>query len=301
LAATAEAQLDSVDATVTAASAALSTAQADAASAATSAAELVLTAQQEAALAATGQAAAESVLATATAETDRLAFALLAAQEDLTLALDNIDDRATAIAFLESDLATSQASGVGALPTVVATGEPTEQTSGAGSDELPPLTGDFASEAGDIAFSYPDGWLALQLENGVMLVGSTEDAILRDGTMLEGEYLVQMVINFVTNINDLPAGSTPTDVAEELAELFASPPNPATLGAVSELTIGGRQAAVVSGEENGNAFRLFVTDLGNDLVLIAIAFSTPETMEAFEPLVVDMLASFEFDSSSTNP
>ncbi len=257
--------------------------------------------------AATAQAAAESDLATATAALDLAQFALESAQEDRSAALQQAWAAGTEIANQRSDVATAQAILSGAPtspPPLPTTAPPTHQPTATlllpsptpapttvNSADLP-LTGEFISRDDALRFNMPETWVSGELDNGIVLVGSSESVFQRTGSALSvGMFEIDIVRLPLTNLDKVTANTPISDVMTQV--IAATSTGDSTLTDVSEVTvydINGTPAARVQASEAGNVLVLTVLKpSAGDSVLLVFAYVLPDEINTFLPTLDRML------------
>jgi hypothetical protein len=266
------------------------------------------TAQAQIDMQATAQAGFDAALGTATAQVDLAEFARQAAEEDRATALAQFWIAATVVANQSDTQATAQAivSGVTAAPTAIPvtptlaptaaveanpTSSPNTQ-----SGAIPPLTATYTSSDKSFSFNYPEGWVAGDSGQGVILVVSSQDILQRSSSDLKsGELEIQMIVGPATNIRGVQAGATPTEVLKAVRDIYASQ-NTNQLSDSSEVTIGNHAGARFGGIEGNNAAVITVLDLGNGRIALTFAYMFPGETDRFTPVLDDILASLSYQA-----
>lgn len=306
-AAVAAERAEAVQATATAGAEALATAAAaseeEQANAAAAMADQLAELGAQAEAASTAQAAAQAALATVTAELDRAVFARESAEADRAAALEQAWAAATEMAAQQAQVATAQAivSGVTATPLpptpapAVATLPPTEAPA-----LRPALTSEFVSRDDGLRFAMPEGWVSAELDNGIILVGTSNSVFERSGSVLSaGMFEIDFIRLPLDNLGTLSPDSTVEDVMTQVIELSTSGDSgPTDLGDIRQFTIAGMEAARVEGSEGGNTLVLTVLKPEDGkTILLAFAYAVPGEMPDFLPILDDMLASLQLNAT----
>jgi hypothetical protein len=274
------------------------------AAAATAGADQLATMGAQIASAATAQTAAESELATATAALDLALFARESAEADRAAALEQAWAAATEIAGQQAQVATAQAILNGA-PTSAAPQSPTDvpatatlpEPTAAPTEASPAglsLDGEFISRDDSLRFNMPGDWVSGELDNGIVLVGSSNAVFQRVGSELSaGMFEIDFVRLPLANLDNLNADSPISEVMTQVIAVSSSGGSgPTNLGEVSVYDINGIPAARVEGDEGGNKLVLTVLKpVGVDTILLAFAYAIPDELPGFLPTLDNILNS----------
>jgi hypothetical protein len=293
----------------------VSTAQADVESA-----QAAVTAQAEAnatvaagatALAGTAQARLESAatsivdlsvnLGTATAQVNALVFAFNSAAEDRATAVSGLLAAQTQVSALDAELATAQVAAgerpsatprppASATPAQAATLAPTVTPEPAASAALE-LTQNFTTEAG-VRFRLPEGWNAQEGRNNIF-ISSNERAADPQADYQAGDYVV---ILFVINGEQLTGqkGLALAEMAQIVVQAFSDGDNPLTFDAVRESQVGDLPVAEARTNNDPINTTMLVASYGNDQFVAVLADSLLNESDVLSAIVKQILASFTF-------
>lgn len=247
---------------------------------------------------ATTQAGFDAALGTATAQVDLAQFALQAAEEDRATALANYWIAATVVAQQSSSQAGS--SPATAVPSTQAapTAIPTLQllpTAAVAPGTTPPLTETVTTNDKKLSLNYPQGWLAGEVQQGVLLIANSQAIIQRSSSDLQsGELEIEVVALPVTGIRGVSAGAKPEEALTAFRDIYLAQGNNATVGDVATLTIGQYDAARFAGKEGNNGVAVTILDLGNDIVALVFTYTYPGESDQFTQPLNDILATIQY-------
>ncbi len=300
IAATSGAQITAAAETAQAQSDALATAQA-------LGTQAVITAQAEMDSLATAGVDIAFQLGTATAQIDEAQFGREAAEADRQAALNLAWAAATALADTEDKLATAQAVIAGvtgtptALPPTPAQPSPTPAVTTAAEATAtsgPLVLGrTFTSRNARLRFDYPDGWVVEELDNGFIIVGSSQAVFEREGNTLgSGQYQIELLVGLAEGIRGVPAGGGVPEVVEALLGILAGGNTPPRMGLPTEVTVGSFSGSRVPGTEGANRFVMTVLDIGDGNVAIAFASSAVDELDALLTALDALLATIIYNA-----
>lgn len=239
-------------------------------------------------------------LSTATAQIDLAAFARESAEEDRLAALEQAWAAATALAESQSALATAQAviSGVTATPSPIpppATSTPIPEPTEVFTGEIPPLNSQFVANGGRVTFNFPNGWEAVELDNGVILVGDSRATLQRsEPTLSSGQFEITLLVNPVTNIRDVEAGASSADVMQSLLAFFAAQNPPLEFSEPESSEIGTFPITRVLGQDSNNEMTITAVDMDNDISAVIFAYSSQGEVDILIEVLDGMIATLAY-------
>jgi hypothetical protein len=246
-------------------------------------------------------------LGTATAQIDEAQFGREAAEADRQAALNLAWAAATALAEREDELATAQAiiSGVTATPTVPPpTAVPASPTPAATSiSQVVPTSGPlvlgrtFTSRNAALRFDYPEGWVVQELDNGFIIVGSSQAVFEREGNALgAGQYQIELLVGPAQGIRGVPADGGVPEVVTALLDILANGSTPPRMGLASDIMVGDFSGSRVPGTEGANRFVMTVLDVGGGNVAIVFSSSAIEELDAMLTALDALLATIIYNA-----
>jgi hypothetical protein len=261
------------------------------------------TAQAQIDAQATVQTGYDSAVGTATAQVDLAEFARQAAEEDRATALAQFWVAATVIADQSDTQGTAQAivSGVTGTPLPAATPVPPtpvesttlpQPTTSAGT--IPPLTESYTTNDKKLTFNYPQGWVAGEVNQGVILIANSQTILQRSSNDLQsGEVEIQMIVGPASSIRGVTAGAKPSEVLDAVRTIYQSQ-NVTNLSDNNALTLGEHAAARLTAIEGNNAVAITVVDLGNDNIALAFAYAFPGELDLYLKGIDAVLATLQY-------
>jgi hypothetical protein len=245
------------------------------------------------------------MLGTATAQVDLAQFAQAAAEQDRLQALTQVWAGATLqaralsqISTLEARLAVSQGTPAATptlAPTVISELSPTPAP-GAAASATPSANATagttFTSQDGSITFSIPQGWVAQEFQNGVV-VGTSQAAIESSGPLKTGEFIVSLVIGPINSLPGVAGKPGVQDVARAYGSRLASQAN-ITMPPPTALSVGARNAARIEVPLKDVQASIVAVDLEGGNFVLALAFSAPGELSQFEPTLLAILESVQY-------
>lgn len=247
-------------------------------------------------------------LGTATAQIDEAQFGREAAEADRQAALNLAWAAATALADTEDRLATAQAVIAGATATPTAPpptrppATPTLSVTPAAettATSAPLVLGrTFISRNTRLRFDYPNGWVVEELDNGFIIIGSSQAVFERQGNTLgPGQYQFELLVGPAQGIRGVPPGGGISEVVTALLNILANSSTPPRMGQPSAVTVGSYTGERVPGTEGANRFIMTVLDIGDGHVAIVFASSPIDELEAMLAALDALLATLIYNAS----
>lgn len=236
-----------------------------------------------------------NLLATATAQIDLAEFGRESAEEDRQAALEQAWMVATALANSEAQLSTAQAalSGATSVPTLAPTSalanNPTPAPTGSTSTvnnfadgAIPPLTETFTNSNGAITFKYPQGWAAIETQNGSIFVADSENTLQDDdlNVLDSGQFISRILVTQITNVPGLQSGATAAEVMNVLLTSLASGENPPEMSPAESVSIASYDAQR-SSSKGSSPFAITVAMLDNDIVVVTYSSSAERELDFY--------------------
>lgn len=149
-----------------------------------------------------------------------------------------------------------------------------------------------AAEDGTFSFQYPDGWYA-QVIAGQVTIASSQ-AAAENSFPTPGQFVARMFTGPISAVAGLTDQSTPTEVLQRFAESLGD----LQFGTPADLTIGPHPAARIEGSSPEGQGIILALNLGSGHYGIVSAVSAPGEMAQYEPTLLTILATLQYQPPS---
>ncbi|MBL8155834.1 MAG: hypothetical protein JNM70_16750 [Anaerolineae bacterium] len=149
------------------------------------------------------------------------------------------------------------------------------------------------AEDGTFSFQYPTGWYA-QVISGQVTIANNQTAA-ENSFPTPGQFVARMFTGPISAVAGLTDQSTPTEVLQRFAESLGD----LQFGAPADLTIGPYPAARVEGSSPEGQGIILALNLGGGHYGIVSAVSAPGEMAQYEPTLLSILATLQYQPPSS--
>lgn len=149
------------------------------------------------------------------------------------------------------------------------------------------------AEDGTFTFQYPDGWYA-QVISGQVTIANNQTAA-ENSFPTPGQFVARMFTGPISAVAGLTDQSTPTEVLQRFAESLGD----LQFGAPADLTIGPYPAARIEGSSPEGQGIILALNLGGGNYGIVSAVSAPGEMPQYEPTLLTILATLQYQPPSS--
>jgi hypothetical protein len=142
----------------------------------------------------------------------------------------------------------------------------------------------------NVAFSYPEGWVAL-VDKGQIVVANSSAAV-QSASPQSGQFIIRMVIGPISVISGLSPSSTAQEVVQFFVKSIGS--TGVTFGDTADLTLGAYSAARVAVSSSDGQGNITAVSMGDGIFNIASVVSANGELKQYEPVLDTILASLVY-------